>query len=56
VKHRKRFRINAVVIMPDHLHTIWTLPPEDSEFSFVLEGVYPDIWGCMNTITLDAGE
>jgi putative transposase len=134
VKHRKRFRINAVVIMPDHLHTIWTLPPEDSEFSirwnmlkghfsrsiekteriyvsrlkrrergiwqrrfwahaitsqhdynqhvdyihwnpvkhgyvkrvidwpyssfhqFVLEGVYPDNWGCMNTFTFDAGE
>ena len=56
VKLRKRFRIHAVVIMPDHLHTIWTLPPEDSEFSFVLEGVYPDNWGCMNTFTLDAGE
>ncbi|HEX9897130.1 MAG TPA: transposase [Dehalococcoidales bacterium] len=27
------FRIDAIVIMPDHLHTIWTLPDEDSDFS-----------------------
>ena len=33
VKQRKHFRIDAVVILPDHLHTIWTLPPEDAEFS-----------------------
>jgi len=33
VKQRKRFRIDVVVIMPDHLHTIWTLPAEDIEFS-----------------------
>ena len=33
VKERKPFHINAVVIMPDHLHTIWTLPPEDMDYS-----------------------
>ncbi len=33
VKQRKRFRIDAVVIMPDHLHAIRTLLPEDAEFS-----------------------
>ena len=33
VKQRKAFIINAVVIMPDHLHCIWTLPPEDSDYS-----------------------
>lgn len=26
-KHRKPFRIEAIVILPDHLHCIWTLPP-----------------------------
>lgn len=33
VKQRKPFRMEAVVIMPDHLHCIWTLPPEDADFS-----------------------
>jgi len=33
VKERRAFHINAVVIMPDHLHCIWTLPPDDTDFS-----------------------
>jgi len=27
------FRIEAIVVLPDHLHCIWTLPPGDSEYS-----------------------
>ena len=27
------FRIDAAVILPDHLHRIWTLPTGDSDFS-----------------------
>ncbi len=27
------FRIDALVILPDHLHTIWTLPDNDYDFS-----------------------
>lgn len=27
------FRTDAIVILPDHLHAIWTLPPGDSDFS-----------------------
>jgi putative transposase len=27
------FRINAFVLLPDHLHCIWTLPPGDTDFS-----------------------
>lgn len=27
------FVIDAIVIFPDHLHTIWTLPPGDTRFS-----------------------
>src|SRR6266576_2187347 len=27
------FRIEAAVILPDHLHCIWTLPAGDSDFS-----------------------
>ena len=26
-------RIDAMVILPDHLHAVWTLPPGDSDFS-----------------------
>jgi putative transposase len=33
VKTRHPFRIDAVVILPDHLHCIWTLPPKDTDFS-----------------------
>ena len=30
---RRPFYIDAIVIMPDHLHTIWTLPEEDRDYS-----------------------
>ena len=33
VKTRKLFYMNAVVIMPDHLQCIWTLPPDDGVYS-----------------------
>jgi putative transposase len=33
VKNRKPFKIIAIVIMPDHLHCIWKLPANDSDFS-----------------------
>lgn len=29
----KPFAIDAIVVLPDHLHTIWTLPPGDADFS-----------------------
>jgi putative transposase len=33
VKMLHPFRIMAYVILPDHLHMIWQLPPEDSNYS-----------------------
>ena len=27
------FRIDAIVILPEHLHCIWTLPPDDADSS-----------------------
>ena len=33
VKKMRPFYINAVVIMRDHPHCIWTLPAEDADFS-----------------------
>ncbi|MBL1459160.1 MAG: transposase [Methylophaga sp.] len=33
VKQRHPFHIDAMVILPDHLHAIWTLPPGDADFA-----------------------
>jgi putative transposase len=30
---RHPFCLDAIVVLPDHLHTIWTLPPGDADFA-----------------------
>src|SRR5262245_43113897 len=30
---KRPFEILAMVLLPDHLHTIWTLPPDDDNYS-----------------------
>jgi putative transposase len=30
---RYPFVINAIVVLPDHIHAVWTLPPGDADFS-----------------------
>ncbi len=30
---RHPFTIDAVVVLPDHIHAVWTLPPGDADFS-----------------------
>ncbi len=32
-RERYPFRIDAFVVLPDHIHAIWTLPSGDSDFS-----------------------
>jgi len=32
-RQRRPFRIDAIVVLPDHLHCMWTLPPGDGDFS-----------------------
>jgi putative transposase len=32
-RRRRPFTIEAIVILPDHLHCIWTLPPGEADFS-----------------------
>jgi len=32
-RSQRPFRIEAAVILPDHLHTVWTLPDGDADFS-----------------------
>jgi REP element-mobilizing transposase RayT len=36
-QRRWPFTINAIVLLPDHLHAIWSLPPGDT--------AYPGRWG-----------
>jgi putative transposase len=33
IRHRHLFQLDAYVILPDHLHALWTLPDADSNFS-----------------------
>ena len=33
VRKSHPFQIDAWVVLPDHLHCVWTLPPNDSNFS-----------------------
>src|SRR5205809_5012560 len=32
-RNERPFSIDAIVILPDHLHVIMTLPPNDADFS-----------------------
>ncbi|WP_293104919.1 transposase [Moorena sp. SIO3I6] len=33
MRTEKPFDITAAVVLPDHLHFIWSLPPDDSNYS-----------------------
>ena len=33
VRRRMPFSIDAMVVLPDHLHCVWTLPPGDADYS-----------------------
>jgi len=33
VKTNHPFSMDAIAILPDHLHCVWTLPPNDADFS-----------------------
>ena len=33
VRRSRPFTIDAWVVLPDHLHCIWTLPPDDDDFA-----------------------
>ncbi len=33
VRAHRPFQPDAMVLLPDHLHCIWTLPPDDTDFS-----------------------
>ncbi|WP_239698191.1 MULTISPECIES: hypothetical protein [Microcystis] len=33
VMRQHHFKIDAIVILPDHIHALWTLPETDADFS-----------------------
>ena len=33
VRKQRPFQIDSWVVLPDHLHCVWTLPSDDSDFS-----------------------
>jgi putative transposase len=33
VRQSRPFEVDAMVVMPDHLHCIWTLPPGDADYA-----------------------
>jgi putative transposase len=33
VRARHPLKVDAIVVLPDHLHAIWTLPPEDGDYT-----------------------
>ncbi|MEI6069919.1 MAG: transposase [Methylococcaceae bacterium] len=42
IREAKPFQIDAMVVLPEHLHSIWTLPPNDSD--------YPGRWKAIKSI------
>lgn len=33
IRKKRPFRIDAIVVLPDHLHCIWKLPPDDADYA-----------------------
>jgi putative transposase len=32
-RRERPFEVDAIVILPDHLHAVFTMPPDDADFS-----------------------
>ena len=39
VKEQRPFRIDAIVVLPDHLHAVMTLPPGDTDYPGRLQSI-----------------
>jgi len=57
------FSINVWVVLPEHLHAVWTLPDGDADFSTRwslikrgFRGDYPSNWGGADEVTGEFGE
>ncbi len=49
VKKRHPCQLNAMVVLPSHLHVLLTLPPDDHDYStihrFISKGILKPDWG-----------
>ena len=52
---RYPFAIDAVVVLPDHVHAVWTPPPGDADFS-LRAGIFPEDWTGDGETSGDFGE
>ena len=40
-RRERPFRIDAWVVLPDHMHCVWTLPPGDDDYSNRWKPLWP---------------
>ena len=33
VRAKRPFEIDAIVVLPDHIHSVWTMPPDDADYA-----------------------
>lgn len=46
VRRELPFTIDAMVVLPDHWHAVWTMPPDDSGYAHrlrLIKARFPDI-------------
>ena len=59
VRQKYPFEINAIVLLPDHFHTLWTLPSDDSNFSLrmrLIKRYVTKYYGTKLEVELDISE
>jgi len=47
VRQRHPFEITAIVLLPDHLHAVWELPPDDNDYSLrwrLIKSHFTKLW------------
>lgn len=55
VRQTRPFKIDAWVLLPDHLHCIWTLPAGDADFSMRWMGIKQRVSSACRDAYRDAG-
>lgn len=56
IKRKHPFTLDAIVILPDHIHTIWTLPKNDANYPTrwrLIKSHFSHAWTNLTKISLD---
>src|SRR4051812_27704856 len=59
VRQRHPFSLDAIVVLPDHLHAIWTLPDGDSDYPMrwrLIKSVFSRALPCGETLSTSLAE